>query len=127
MPTPIYKNNTPNLTNLNDAIETVSKILKKNDIIFIESTVFPGLTEEICVPILEEVSGLKFNLDFFCGYSPERINPGDKNHKLSSIVKLTSGSNPQTAELVDNLQIVIVTSSLPTPSIVQDSLLLMPL
>ena len=103
VPTPINKNKEPDLSFIKDSTSTVGSFLSVGDIVIYESTVFPGLTEEICVPILEEVSGLKFNLDFFCGYSPERINPGDKNHKLSSIVKLTSGSNPQTAELVDNL------------------------
>ena len=103
VPTPINKNKEPDLSFIKDSTSTVGSFLSIGDIVIYESTVFPGLTEEICVPILEEVSGLKFNLDFFCGYSPERINPGDKNHKLSSIVKLTSGSNPQTAELVDNL------------------------
>ena len=103
VPTPINKNKEPELSFIKDSTSTVGSFLSVGDIVIYESTVFPGLTEEICVPILEEVSGLKFNLDFFCGYSPERINPGDKNHKLSSIVKLTSGSNPQTAELVDNL------------------------
>ncbi len=103
VPTPINKEKEPDLSFIKDSTSTVGSYLSKGDVVIYESTVFPGLTEEICVPILEETSGLKFNLDFFCGYSPERINPGDKNHKLPSIIKLTSGSTPQTAEYVDNL------------------------
>lgn len=110
VPTPIddYKN--PDLTPLLKASETVGKILKKNDIVIYESTVFPGCTEEVCVPVLEKYSGLKFNLDFFCGYSPERINPGDKQHRLPTIKKVTSGSNTNTAEIVDQLYQKIITA-----------------
>ncbi len=110
VPTPIddYKN--PDLTPLLKASETVGKILKKNDIVIYESTVFPGCTEEVCVPVLEKHSGLKFNIDFFCGYSPERINPGDKQHRLPTIKKVTSGSTVQIAEKVDQLYKRIITA-----------------
>jgi UDP-N-acetyl-D-galactosamine dehydrogenase len=103
VPTPvdIYKN--PDLTPLIKASETVGKVLKKGDIVIYESTVYPGCTEEDCVPVLEKFSGLKFNIDFFCGYSPERINPGDKQHRLPNIKKVTSGSTPEIAERVDQL------------------------
>jgi UDP-N-acetyl-D-galactosamine dehydrogenase len=90
--------------------ETIGKILKKNDIVVYESTVYPGCIEEDCVPVLEKYSNLKFNKDFFCGYSPERINPGDKKHTISNIKKITSGSNPKTANLVDNLYKEIITA-----------------
>ena len=103
VPTPIDKNKRPNLKFLKSASKTVAKFLKKNDIVIYESTVFPGCTEEICIPILEKYSGLSFNIDFFCGYSPERVNPGDKKRKLSQIIKVTSGSNTKTAKLVDDL------------------------
>jgi len=103
VPTPIDKNKRPNLKFLKLASKTVAKFLKKNDIVIYESTVFPGCTEEICIPILEKYSGLSFNKDFFCGYSPERVNPGDKKRKLSQITKVTSGSNTKTAKLVDDL------------------------
>ena len=103
VPTPINKDKKPNLTPLKDSSKTVGKILDKGDVVIYESTVYPGATEEICVPILEKNSGFKFNLDFFCGYSPERINPGDKEHRLTSIVKVTSGSSPEIANKVDNL------------------------
>ena len=103
VPTPIDKNKRPNLKFLKSASKTVAKFLKKNDIVIYESTVFPGCTEEICIPILEKYSGLSFNKDFFCGYSPERVNPGDKKRKLSQITKVTSGSNTKTAKLVDDL------------------------
>ena len=94
VPTPINNDKTPNLTPVIKASETVSKFLSKGDIVVYESTVYPGVTEEICVPILEKTSNLKFNKDFYCGYSPERINPGDKIHTLTQIKKVTSGSTP---------------------------------
>ncbi len=103
VPTPIDKHNSPNLTPLHKASETVGGALSKGDIVIYESTVFPGCTEEECVPVLEKASGLKFNEDFFCGYSPERINPGDKKHTLTKILKVTSGSTPETADTVDAL------------------------
>lgn len=103
VPTPVDEYKTPDLTPLIKASETVGKVLKKGDIVIYESTVYPGCTEEDCVPILEKFSGLKFNVDFFCGYSPERINPGDKQHRLPTIKKVTSGSTPAVAEKVDQL------------------------
>ncbi len=103
VPTPIDKNKRPDLTPLIKASETVGKILKKEDIVIYESTVYPGATEEDCVPVLEKFSGLKFNKDFYCAYSPERINPGDKVHTVTKILKVTSGSNPETAKKVDDL------------------------
>lgn len=103
VPTPLDQHNQPDLLPLKKASETVSNVLKKGDLVIYESTVYPGATEEDCVPILEKASGLKFNKDFFCGYSPERINPGDKKHRISSIKKITSGSTPEIAELVDKL------------------------
>ena len=103
VPTPVDKNNTPNLKPLESASETIGLNLKKGNIVIYESTVYPGATEEICVPILEKVSGLRYNKDFFCGYSPERINPGDKQHTLTTIKKITSGSNPVTADFVKTL------------------------
>lgn len=108
-PTPIDEYKTPNLKPLELATITVGKYLKKGDIVIYESTVYPGATEEICVPLLEEYSGLTFNTDFYCGYSPERINPGDKNHKLTMIKKVTSGSTPEAALIVDNLYKLIIT------------------
>jgi UDP-N-acetyl-D-galactosamine dehydrogenase len=108
VPTPIDKYNRPDLTPLEKSSESVGRVLKKGDIVVYESTVYPGCTEEVCVPILERVSGLKFNRHFFVGYSPERINPGDKNHRLVTIKKVTSGSTPATAELVDTLYASIV-------------------
>ena len=110
VPTPIYEHKKPNLTPLIKASIIVGKALKKDDIVIYESTVFPGATEEICVPILEKNSDLKFNKDFFCGYSPERINPGDKEHRLTNIKKLTSGSTPETANKVDALYKRIITA-----------------
>ncbi|MFZ6000477.1 MAG: nucleotide sugar dehydrogenase, partial [Bacteroidota bacterium] len=109
VPTPIDEFKKPDLTPLVRASETVGKVLKKGDIVIYESTVYPGCTEEVCVPVLEKISGLKFNSDFFAGYSPERINPGDKLHRVTTIKKVTSGSNAEVAELVDKLykQIVI--------------------
>ena len=110
VPTPIDKNKQPNLKFLRSASKTVAKYLKKNDIVIYESTVYPGCTEEICVPILEKFSGLSFNKDFFCGYSPERVNPGDKKRGLSQIIKVTSGSNEKTADIVDKLYKSIITA-----------------
>jgi len=101
VPTPIDDYKVPDLSFIIGACEMIGQNLNKNDIVIFESTVFPGATEEVCVPILESQSGLKFNKDFFCGYSPERINPGDKEHTISSIVKVTSGSTPQAAELIN--------------------------
>jgi UDP-N-acetyl-D-galactosamine dehydrogenase len=103
VPTPVDKNNRPDLTPLYKSSESVGKILKKGDIVIYESTVYPGVTEEQCVPVLEKVSGLKFNEDFFAGYSPERINPGDKEHTVEKILKVTSGSTPDTGLRVDAL------------------------
>ena len=101
VPTPIFENKKPNMNYLKRACKTVGLVLKKKDIVVFESTVYPGATEEVCVPILEEISKLKFNKDFFVGYSPERINPGDKKHKLTDIIKVTSGSNIETAKTVN--------------------------
>jgi UDP-N-acetyl-D-galactosamine dehydrogenase len=103
VPTPIDRYNRPDLTPLEKSSETVGKVLKKGDVVVYESTVYPGCTEEVCIPILERVSGLKFNKDFYAGYSPERINPGDKEHRLPTIKKVTSGSTPAVAEFVDKL------------------------
>jgi len=103
VPTPIDRFKKPDLTPLRKSSESVSKVLKKGDIVIYESTVYPGCTEEECIPILEKGSGLKFNQDFFCGYSPERINPGDKERTLTKILKITSGSNDEAAAIVDNL------------------------
>ncbi len=110
VPTPIDANKKPDLSPIQNATEMISKILKKNDLVIYESTVFPGATEEFCVPILEANSGLKFNQDFYCGYSPERINPGDKEHRLENIIKVTSGSTEDIANLVDSLYQEIVTA-----------------
>ncbi len=103
VPTPVDAYKQPDLRPLVSASKTVGQALKKNDIVIYESTVYPGCTEEICVPVLEQVSGLKFNRDFFCGYSPERINPGDKQHRVTTIKKITSGSTPEIAQKVDQL------------------------
>lgn len=108
VPTPVDQFKTPDLRPLQSASKTVGSVLKHGDIVIFESTVYPGCTEEICVPLLEQTSGLKFNKDFFCGYSPERINPGDKLHRLSTIKKVTSGSTPEVAEKVDELYQTIV-------------------
>ena len=110
VPTPIDASKRPDLTPLIHASQTVGRLLKKGDIVIYESTVFPGATEETCVPILEEISGLTFNTDFFAGYSPERINPGDKQHRLPTIRKVTSGSTPDIAEKVDALYREIITA-----------------
>ena len=109
VPTPIDKNKRPDLTPVVKATQSVAKVLKKGDIVVYESTVYPGVTEEICVPLLEE-SGLKFNKDFFCGYSPERINPGDKEHTVTKIKKITSGSTPEIADKVDEIYRSIITA-----------------
>ncbi len=103
VPTPIDEYKQPDLTPLVKASETLGQVLKKNDVVIYESTVYPGATEEVCIPVLEKVSGLKFNQDFFAGYSPERINPGDKQHRVTTIKKVTSGSTPEIAEFVDQL------------------------
>ncbi|MDD2761514.1 MAG: nucleotide sugar dehydrogenase, partial [Methylomonas sp.] len=110
VPTPINEHKQPDLTPLQKASETLGKVIKKDDIVVYESTVYPGATEEVCVPILEKVSGLKFNQDFFVGYSPERINPGDKEHRVTNILKVTSGSTPEIAEKVDQLYKSIITA-----------------
>jgi len=110
VPTPIDKNNRPDLTPLIKASETVGKVIQQGDIVIYESTVYPGCTEDDCVPVLEKFSGLKFNKDFFCGYSPERINPGDKIHTVTKILKITSGSTPETAETVNQLYSSIITA-----------------
>jgi UDP-N-acetyl-D-galactosamine dehydrogenase len=108
VPTPIDNYKRPDLTPLEKASETVGRVMRKGAVVVFESTVYPGCTEEVCVPILERVSGLKFNRDFFCGYSPERINPGDKQHRLTTIRKVTSGSTPEVAEFVDKLYGAII-------------------
>jgi len=110
VPTPVDKNNRPDLTPLYKASETVAKVLKKGDIVIYESTVYPGATEEECIPVLEKVSGLKFNVDFFAGYSPERINPGDKEHTVEKILKVTSGSTPAIGIVVDELYKSVITA-----------------
>ncbi|WP_417800491.1 nucleotide sugar dehydrogenase [Tenacibaculum sp.] len=110
VPTPVDKNNRPVLTPLVKASETVGKVLKKGDIVIYESTVYPGVTEEECIPVLEEASGLKFNEDFYGGYSPERINPGDKEHTVEKILKVTSGSTPEIGKQVDDLYKSVITA-----------------
>ena len=110
VPTPIDEHKRPDLTPLIKASESVGQVLKKGDIVIYESTVYPGATEEDCVPVLEKFSGLKFNQDFFCGYSPERINPGDKEHRVTTIKKVTSGSTPAIADKVDALYNEIITA-----------------
>lgn len=118
VPTPTDKNNSPDINPLLNASETIGKVLKKGDIVIYESTVYPGVTEEKCATLLEKTSGLKFNVDFFCGYSPERINPGDKHHTISKILKITSGSTPETAIKVDKLyQSIIEAGTYMAPSI----------
>ena len=118
VPTPVNNDNSPDLKPLFRASETVGKVLKKGDIVVYESTVYPGATEDDCVPILEKISGLKFNIDFFVGYSPERINPGDKLHTIEKIVKVTSGSTPETAIIVNDIyKSVIVAGTHLAPSI----------
>lgn len=110
VPTPVDKNNKPNLKPLYRSSETVGKVLKKGDIVIYESTVYPGVTEEECVPVLEKISGLRFNIDFFVGYSPERINPGDKEHTVEKILKVTSGSTPEIGEKVNDLYKSVITA-----------------
>lgn len=110
VPTPINEHKQPDLTPLVRASESVGQVLKPGDLVIYESTVYPGATEEVCVPVLERVSGLVFNRDFFCGYSPERINPGDKEHRVTNILKVTSGSTPEVAERVDQLYRSIITA-----------------
>ena len=110
VPTPVDKNNRPDLTPLYKSSETVGKVLKKGDTVIYESTVYPGVTEEECIPVLEKVSGLKFNVDFFAGYSPERINPGDKEHTVEKILKVTSGSTPEIGQKVDALYKSVITA-----------------
>jgi UDP-N-acetyl-D-glucosamine/UDP-N-acetyl-D-galactosamine dehydrogenase len=110
VPTPVDQFKTPDLTPLQKASQTVGSVLKENDVVIYESTVYPGCTEEVCVPILEKYSGLKFNKNFFCGYSPERINPGDKLHRVTTIKKVTSGSTPEIAEKIDQLYKTIITA-----------------
>ncbi len=110
VPTPIDKHKKPDLTPLIKASETIGKVLKKDDIVIYESTVYPGATEEECVPVLEKFSGMKFNQDFFCGYSPERINPGDKEHTVTKILKVTSGSTPEIGKKVNELYASIITA-----------------
>lgn len=118
IPTPVDKNNRPDLRPLYKASETVAKVLKKGDIVIYESTVYPGATEEECIPVLEKVSGLQFNTDFYAGYSPERINPGDKEHTIEKIVKVTSGSTPEIGQKVDALyKSVIIAGTYLAPSI----------
>ncbi|MDB4856701.1 Vi polysaccharide biosynthesis UDP-N-acetylglucosamine C-6 dehydrogenase TviB [Gammaproteobacteria bacterium] len=110
VPTPIDKHKNPDLTPLIRASTSVGSVIKKDDVIIYESTVYPGATEEVCVPVLEQQSGLVFNQDFYCGYSPERINPGDKEHSVTTIMKVTSGSTPQVADKVDELYQTIITA-----------------
>ncbi|WP_300673847.1 nucleotide sugar dehydrogenase [Soonwooa sp.] len=110
VPTPVDKNNRPDLTPLSNASKSIAKVLKKGDIVIYESTVYPGVTEEECVPILEKYSGLKFNKDFFAGYSPERINPGDKEHTVEKILKVTSGSTPEIGKIIDDIYKSVITA-----------------
>ncbi|WP_299115595.1 nucleotide sugar dehydrogenase [uncultured Winogradskyella sp.] len=110
VPTPVDKNNSPILTPLRKSSETIGKVIKKGDIVIYESTVYPGVTEDECVPILEGISGLKFNEDFYCGYSPERINPGDKTHTVANIKKVTSGSTKEIGEVVNDLYASVITA-----------------
>ena len=118
VPTPVDENNRPDLKCLLSASETIGKVISKNDIVVYESTVYPGVTEEECLPVVERVSGLKFNLDFFAGYSPERINPGDKEHTVEKIKKVTSGSTPEIANIVDEVyNTVLVNGTHKAPSI----------
>ena len=110
VPTPVDKNNRPDLTPLYKSSETVGKVLKKGDVVIYESTVYPGVTEEECVPVLEKISGLQFNIDFFVGYSPERINPGDKEHTVDKILKVTSGSTPEIGIKINELYKSVITA-----------------
>ena len=118
VPTPVDENNRPDLKPLLKASETVGEVISKGDIVVYESTVYPGVTEEECVPVVERVSGLKFNTDFFAGYSPERINPGDKEHTVEKIIKVTSGSTPEIADIIDNVyNTVLINGTHKAPSI----------
>ena len=118
VPTPVDRNNNPDLTPLYGASETVGKVISKGDIVVYESTVYPGVTEDECVPVVEKVSGLRYNVDFFAGYSPERINPGDKEHTVEKILKITSGSTPEVAEIIDEVyNTVLVNGTHKAPSI----------
>ena len=118
VPTPVREDNTPDLTPLLNASKTVGSVIAKDDIVIYESTVYPGVTEEECIPIVEKVSGLKLNTDFYAGYSPERVNPGDKEHTVEKIKKVTSGSTPEIADIVDNLyNSVLVNGTHKAPSI----------
>ena len=110
VPTPVDKNNNPDLTPLYGASTTVGKVISKNDIVVYESTVYPGVTEDECIPVVEKVSGLKFNVDFYAGYSPERINPGDKQHTVEHIKKVTSGSTPEIADVINNVYSSVITA-----------------
>jgi len=110
VPTPIDKHKRPDLSALKKSSKTIGKQLSQDDIVIYESTVYPGATEEVCVPILEKESGLKFNQDFYCGYSPERTNPGDPNHRVANIMKVTSGSTPEVSEIVDSLYKMVITA-----------------
>ena len=118
VPAPVDENNRPDLKPLWNASETVGKVISKGDIVIYESTVYPGVTEEECIPVVEKISGLKYNIDFYAGYSPERINPGDKQHTVEKIKKVTSGSTPETADIVDSLyNSVLVNGTHKAPSI----------
>lgn len=118
VPTPIDENNRPDLKPLQDASSVVGRVIGKDNIVVYESTVYPGMTEEECIPIVEEVSGLKYNVDFFAGYSPERINPGDKKHTVETIIKVTSGSTPEVADIVDKIyNTVLINGTHKAPSI----------
>lgn len=110
VPTPVDKNNNPDLRPLYGASETVGKVISKGDIVVYESTVYPGVTEDECIPVVEKVSGLKYNVDFFAGYSPERINPGDKEHTVEKIKKVTSGSTPEIGKIVDEIYASVITA-----------------
>lgn len=110
VPTPVDRSNRPDLTPLYKSSETIGKVLKKDDIVIYESTVYPGVTEDECIPVLEKVSGLRYNKDFYAGYSPERINPGDKQHSVENILKVTSGSTPSVAKKVDKLYASVITA-----------------
>src|SRR5690606_15817689 len=110
VPTPVDKNNRPDLTPLYKSSERVGKVLKRGVVVIYESTVYPGVTEEECVPVLEKISGLQFNVDFFAGYSPERINPGDKEHTVDKILKVTSGSTPEIGQKVNQLYQSVITA-----------------
>ena len=110
VPTPVDKNNNPDLRPLYGASETVGKVISKGDIVVYESTVYPGVTEDECIPVVEKVSGLRYNEEFFAGYSPERINPGDKEHTVEKILKVTSGSTPEIGKIVDEVYASVITA-----------------